>query len=492
MKLTTPEQVKVYLDGFIDRTIFAIQKQDALLQKDPLRRMRLLLLLLGNPHEKLPSVLIAGTAGKGSTAYLTSQILTTAGYKTGLTISPHLQKVNERIQINNQPISDQKLIELIHRIIPAIEKMKHTDEGVPSFFEILVAGAFLLFNAENVDIAVVEVGLGGEFDATNVLMPFVAVLTNVSLDHTAILGGTVQKIAKAKAGIIKQYQVKKRKAPQQPIVITGVTQPSVIKIVEEKAAGLGSKVYRLGKDFGYTIKKESFSETLFNFYSSRESDVTSDESRSLEKDSSRLGSNNMTIPSISLSLLGIHQVENASLAIETVLQLKQFEYPVSEEQIRKSLGTAFFPGRFEKINFPFSTFNSQLILDGAHNVAKMQAFIQTLKTVYPKNKKIFLVAFKEDKNVSKMMKEILSVADIIICTEFSKTTDMSKKATMTLENIKNQIVKIKNNQKTRIYFIRGAEKAMEKAGKMVTGKDLIIVTGSLYLVGEIRDLVQSN
>lgn len=182
---------------------------------DPLERTRALLDLLGNPQNKFPSVLIGGTAGKGSTAYLISHILTTAGYKTGLTISPHLQKINERIQINNQQISDEKFVKLLNFVIPAIEDMKGISvglanpdlapQGAPSYFEILIAMAFLYFAQNKVDIAVVEVGMGGEFDATNTLYPLVAVLTNVSLDHTNVLGGTVQKIARTKVGIIKGF-----------------------------------------------------------------------------------------------------------------------------------------------------------------------------------------------------------------------------------------------------------------------------------------------
>src|SRR3989344_3641959 len=209
-----------YLESFIGKVVFKVDPETVKLHP-PLDRMKILLKLLDNPQDKFKSILVGGTSGKGSTAYLISHILTTAGYKTGLTISPHLQKINERIQINGKSISDEGFVKLLNLIIPAIEKMsfdfaqgkvgapaRHrllpkASAGGPSYFEILIAMAFLYFAEQKVDIAVVEVGMGGEFDATNTLYPLIAVLTNVSLDHTNILGGSVQKIARTKAGIIK-------------------------------------------------------------------------------------------------------------------------------------------------------------------------------------------------------------------------------------------------------------------------------------------------
>src|SRR3990167_1708971 len=202
MQIKSYEAAVKYLESFIGKVVFNIDPKSIKLHP-PLDRMRVLLPLLGNPQNKFKSILVGGTSGKGSTAYLISHILTTAGYKTGLTISPHLQRVNERLQINGKKISDKKFVELLVSMIRIIELMKSMKVGEPSYFEILIAMAFLYFVQEKVDIAVVEVGMGGEFDATNTLYPLIAVLTNVSLDHTNVLGNTVEKIARTKVGIVK-------------------------------------------------------------------------------------------------------------------------------------------------------------------------------------------------------------------------------------------------------------------------------------------------
>src|SRR3989338_6269163 len=205
MKIRSYEEAIRYLEGFIGKVIFKVDKA-TLKHYDPLERMRTLLSLLDNPQNRFQSVLVGGTSGKGSTSYLISHILTTAGYKTGLTLSPHLQKVNERLQINGEQISDTKFTDLVNFITQIITQMKKMSVGAPSYFEILIAMAFKYFADQKVDIAVVEVGMGGEFDATNTLYPLIAVLTNVGLDHTNILGNTVEKIARTKAGIIKKNQ----------------------------------------------------------------------------------------------------------------------------------------------------------------------------------------------------------------------------------------------------------------------------------------------
>jgi len=519
MQIKSYEAAVKYLEGFIGKIRFEITPE-FIKHHDPLERMRALLSLLGNPQNKFPSVLIGGTSGKSSTAYLISHILATAGYKTGLTISPHLQKINERIQINNQPISDEKFVKLLKSLIlGSIRQMSKMEIGAPSYFEILIAMAFLYFAEEKVDIAVAEVGMGGEFDATNTLYPLIAVLTNVSLDHTNILGGTVEKIARTKAGIIKEikdlrfkiYESENNRKSSiinhKSIVVTGVKQPSVVKIVEEKCRKVGAELYRLGKDFDFKIKKKSLERSVF--------DLTIARDRVLQ------------LNDLKLSVLGKYQVENASLAIETVLQLEKFGFRVSEENIRKALRTAFFPGRFEIIRchpefisgsparrqvflqpneMPKQVRHDKekiVILDGAHNPTKMKAFLTTLKNLYPKENKIFIVAFKFDKDIPKMLKQILQAADTVIVTQFHGKTDMSSNASADALNIKHQILKIKYDGD--VVVEKDSKKALDKAlaieprqtwlmkfsnlPRRKAGSTIIVVTGSLYLVGEIRNML---
>src|SRR3990167_7392183 len=324
MQIKSYEAAVKYLESFIGKVVFNIDPKSIKLHP-PLDRMKMLLSLLGNPQEKFKSILVGGTSGKGSTAYLISHILTTAGYKTGLTISPHLQKINERIQINGKSISDEGFVKLLNLIIPAIEKMsfdfaqgkvgapaRHrllpkASAGGPSYFEILIAMAFLYFAEQKVDIAVVEVGMVGEFDATNTLYPLIAVLTNVSLDHTNVLGRTVEKIARTKVGIVKgsvhslgdlvvprgpaarsshPTSSKKMSSGLRPaiflraldgtpsarvtprlVVVTGVEQKSVIKIIQERCREQGAKFFLLNKDFDYKVNKEIRIWTEFDFQS---------------------------------------------------------------------------------------------------------------------------------------------------------------------------------------------------------------------------------
>ncbi len=455
MKLKTYKESLNYLERFIGNIIF--KRIEDNVGYNPLDRMRTLLGFLENPEKKFKSILVTGTAGKGSTAYLISHILKTAGYKVGLTISPHLQKVNERLQMNGKEISEEQFVDLLNNVIPAIEKMSKTQISKPSYFEILIAMVFLYFAQEKVDLAVVEVGIEGKYDATNVLNPLMVILTNISLDHTQILGNTVEEIAKEAVQAIKQFSINNQ------VVITGVKQPSVIKIVEERCREVGAKLLRLGKDFDESI-----------------------------------------IKNYKLSLLGDYQKENASLAVEAILCLRELGFDIEEEAIQKALKTAFFPGRFEILRVNSSKFmvhgvyhqpstiNHMLILDGAHNSAKMNAFISSLKKLFPLEKKIFVIAFKKDKNIKEMLKSILPVSDVIIATKFSMATDVSKNASADAVDIKNQILKIKN--KTKILVEENSKKALEKALELTAiqqfnNSAITVVTGSLYLVGEIRSML---
>ena len=495
MTIISYQQAVKHLESFIGKIIFKVDK-DYLKYHDPLERMRILLSLLGNPQGKFKSVLVGGTSGKGSTAYLISHILTTAGYKTGVTISPHLQKINERVQINGEQISDEKFTGLATSMIRIIEAMEKMPIGAPSYFEILIAMAFKYFADKKVDVAVVEVGMGGEFDGTNTLNPLIAVLTNVGLDHTNVLGKTVEKIAITKAGIIKGD--KRQATSDKLIVVSGVKQPSVVKIIRERSDKAGAELRLLWRDFGYKIKKESLSGMGFDFISHEE-----------------------TLDDLKLSLLGQYQAENASLAIKTILELKKLAclpagrgFNITDKAIRKALKTAFFPGRFEIVRGPVTpsshptssvasslraldgtpssraTPRLSIVLDGAHNPTKMKAFLKSLKKLFPTQKKIFIIGFKFDKDMPKMLKEIVKVADKIIVTEFNRATDMNLHASADALNLKSQISNLKSGIKVTIEKDSG--KAMDKAINILitqypNNPSVIVVTGSLYLVGEIRD-----
>lgn len=457
MQITSYNEAREYLESFIRASVTERIEADSVLPH-PLKRMQELLALLGNPQEKFRSIQVSGTAGKGSTSYLISHILTTAGYKTGLTLSPHLQRINERLQINNQEIDDKSFITLLNTVIPSIEKLSVTTYSLPSYFEILIAMAFTYFAQEKVDIAVVEVGLEGKLDGTNTLTPLIAVLTNIDLDHTEILGDSVEKIAEEAVSIIKQNEPES----ESSVVISGVKQKTVKRIVQECARKAEALLLLLSEDFNFTVRNIDKSGSLFDF-----------------------NSNSISYPQIKLSLLGEFQIENATLSIETILQLKRFGFDISEGKIREAMRTASFPGRFEVLTYNHQT----LLLDGAHNPIKMKAFLSALESFYPEKRKVFIVTFKKGKEVAGMLTAIKQTADVLILTEFHRTIDTGKNASIMSDELRLIEEKLESIAGVQIHIAASTEEALSLALRIAEEKDMIIVTGSLYLVGEVKDVV---
>ncbi|MBI4067272.1 bifunctional folylpolyglutamate synthase/dihydrofolate synthase [Candidatus Gottesmanbacteria bacterium] len=424
-----------------------------------LKRMQYLAEIMGSSQFSYPTIHVGGTSGKGSTATIIASILATK-YKVGLNTSPHLEKISERIKINGADISDTDFIGLINELIPYIEKMKISKYGKPSTFEITIAGAFLYFKKKKVDVAVFEVGLGGAYDGTNVIRPEVAILTNVGLDHTEILGGTVEKIAKDKVGIIKPGIQ----------VISGVKQASVKKIVQEKCKRQNAKLSLLGRDFNYQIKDMSENGSTFDYFGEK------------------------NYRSLSLPLLGEHQIENAALAIRAIEKLSNYPIipaspvgrqstnqpiKIANKEIRKGLKSAFIPGRMEVVRK-----NPLVILDGAHNTDKVQALVKAFGDIYPGKKTIFLVAIKSDKNAKEMLKLITPISKKIIFTEFSMMRDQGKIESYNVAILKTMVRVLKF--KGDITAFKDIQEAVRQALSLAKKDDLILVTGSLYLVGEVR------
>jgi dihydrofolate synthase/folylpolyglutamate synthase len=389
-----------------------------------LERITQLLAILGNPQSKFPSIHVGGTSGKGSTSVTIASILKEAGYKTGLHTSPYLQIINEGFQINGQMTSATKLLKILNKITPAIEEVAKTNPfGKPSYFETKVAIAFSLFAEEQVDVAVIEVGLGGKLDATNVLQSQVAVLTNVGLDHTEILGDTIEKIITDKAEIIKKNQ----------IVISGVLQPSAQKIVSNKTKKVNAKLLQLGKDF-YVNEK------------------------------------------LVTGMSGHFQKVNATCAIQAAQAFTKNK--LTKKQIELGVKKAKLIGRMEIVKK-----NPLVILDGAHNPDKMKALTTSLKTAYPNKKWLTVVAFKGDKDADKMLTMLGENSNTIIATEF-KGNPMwdSYQAEELIKKIKN--LKLK----TKTFIEKEPLQAVEKALKISKNdtEAIILVTGSLYLIGNTR------
>lgn len=463
--MKTYQDVVSYLESFLPKEQYRYPKELGL------ARMRELLRILGDPHLKYATIHIVGTAGKGSTATILAQILATAGYKTGLHISPHLQVIPERMQINGRFIQIPKLIDVLETIIkPAIERLSSSDFGLPSYYEVFWATTFAYFNQEKVDIAVVEAGLGGTWDGTLVLSPIVGILTNVGLDHTEILGRTVEEIARDKAGVVRKGIT----------IVSGVKQESVKEIVGAKSKEQRAKLLLLGRDFDYKIVKLSDLGTTFHF-----NDLN----------------HYRTIANLELSLVGKHQVENAAIAIAAFIgaekQLKSTlstlgsKTPLdSEKVIRTALATVKVPGRLETVQD-----KPRVILDGAHNPAKMSALVEALPLFPGKTTRIGVVAFKKDKDIRNMLKILLPMLDHLIITEFSVTIYMGKRWSEPAEGILQLVEALERKKNTASkslplqYEVElDAIKAVRRALALAEKEDTVLVTGSLYLVGEVREL----
>ena len=403
-----------------------------------LERITHLLELLGNPHRAFPSIHVGGTSGKGSTATIISSVLSAAGYKTGLHLSPHLQVLNERYQINNELVSTSQLAKVFETVKPAIDKVADDNPfGRPSYFEVLVALAFCLFQQENVDVAVVEVGLGGTLDATNVLHSQVAVLTNVGLDHTDILGDTVELIAQDKTGIIKPGQT----------VISGFTQSSTKRIVADRCLTQGATLWQMGEVFTYELRKDDGT-FIVNFPE-------------------------RTYDDLHLEMCGDFQITNAACAIAAVHAFSR-QVPISA--VRKGVKQAAIPGRMEVVQR-----NPIVILDGAHNPDKIEAALRVINENYVGKQRIVVFSLKSGKAYQDILPFIVEYVTTLIVTTFQTKLWDSYDPDVLAQEARRLAPGIS------VHVERNPIRAVRQAIQMANEDDLIWVTGSLYLVGNVRN-----
>ncbi len=429
-------------------------ERDVRLDVNPLERMKALLDELDNPQEKFVSVQVSGTSGKGSTSYLLSHVLATAGYKTGLSTSPHLERATERMKINGLEISEQEFVTLLQQVKTGVERVTLTPFGKPTYFEALVAVSFLYFAKEKVDIAVIEVGLEGKYDGTNTLSPIVGILTNISIDHVEYLGDTTEKIAHEAVSFIKPGMK----------VITGVTQKEVLSIVQEASESVQADLVVLGNSVEVDIKNCTLEGSLFSFRSG-----------------------GYAISGVFLSMVGMYQIENACLVLLALLALVEKGFKINQEDIFEAFRSATFNGRFEH----FVIGGTTVILDSAHNEAKMNAFIGELERLYPERKKIFILAFKKAKDLHSIFKAVHRSADEIVFSEFHVTIDTSKNATMVASLVAQTYESIYPN--SVIHIQPTPKDALAEAVDLAKKDDgLVVVTGSMYLVGQIRTLLSSE
>ncbi|MEW6295264.1 MAG: folylpolyglutamate synthase/dihydrofolate synthase family protein [Candidatus Diapherotrites archaeon] len=400
-----------------------------------LERIQRLTELLNFPQNSFSSVHVAGTNGKGSTCSFIASILREAGFNAGLYTSPHLVSFTERIQVNGKKINEKELKTGINKIRKLIaEEQEKNKKFQPTQFEVLTALAFNYFAEKKIDFAVIETGLGGRLDATNVLKPEVAVITNISLEHTKELGNTIKKIVHEKAGIIKQNYV----------VVTAETKKDALKEIREKCVQEKAKLFELRKHC--TWKRKSFSLKGQKF-----------QAKILGK------KYNLFIP-----FLGEHQLQNACTAVLAVKLLKQ---KIPYKAITEGLQKTRWPARFE-----VKRKNPLLVLDAAHNPACFKALARTVKEVKKKikaQKLILVLGVAGDKDIKGICRRIIPPADKIIVTQ-------AKYRGMKAERIAAEVKKYKKN----FVVIRSVPKAVKKAINSASEKDFVLVAGSHYVLGE--------
>jgi dihydrofolate synthase/folylpolyglutamate synthase len=412
--------------------------------KPGLERVKWMLTELGNPEENLQIIHVAGTNGKGSTCKMIASVLEANGYKIGLFTSPYLDAFNNRIAINDRDIDSMQLCEVATAVQAIITDMPVGELGAVTEFEIITVLGLLYFYKQRVDFVVLEVGLGGRLDATNVISPIITVITNIGLDHINILGSSLAEIASEKAGIIKAG------IP----VISGVKQPESIQVIRQKSLEKNSKLYELGTDFHNKIDSISLDElhvqVLFE------------------------GKHILNNPSWVTRLVATYQSDNLSLALATLQVLYQQQIiDISLPQTKQGLFDAVWEGRFEVIQR-----QPIVIVDGAHNPEGMAALIDSLNRHFGNNKKyLWCVGFLQDKEIAEMLQMIINKANKIVVTK--PNSDRSADPYLVQEQIIQQAP-------IEVYVNSDILEAVKTALIQADKDDIICIAGSLYMVSEAR------
>ena len=412
-----------------------------------LKRMEHLLSLVGNPHTKVDTVHIAGTKGKGSTATMLARMIEANGYKVGLYTSPHVVDLHERIIVNSEMISRTAMLGLLNRIYKAVETVSKT--SAPTFFEIMTALAFMHFADAKADVAVIETGMGGRLDSTNVIKPKVVGITNLSFDHQKQLGNTIGEIAKEKAGIFK---------PGVPIV-TVQQDPDAMRVLKAQAAAVKAPFSVTGVDIDFSHRFETSSEH---------------------------GPHNrvcLTTPTskfehLRVPLLGIHQAVNCGLALAMLDKLKACGFDIDNDKTIAGLAKVKLPGRMEMI-----CEDPRILIDGAHNAASIRALMYAIGQSIPYDSMIVIFGCNEDKDANGMLHELQFGADKVI---FTRSNSAKAKSPDELVEMYAAI------SGKMCQSAPAIGEALRLAKSAVGKEDLICITGSFYLIGQAKVRFQTS
>lgn len=430
--ITTYEQALAYIHG---RTQF---------KKVPtLERMKKMVAYLSHPEQKITAIHVTGTNGKGSTTAFLRNLLQSQGFSVGTYTSPFIEKFNDRICVNGKMISDDDIVALVNQVAPTVarldEELKDEDGG-PTEFEIITAMMLVYFASHPVDYVIVEVGMGGLYDSTNVISPLLSIITNVALDHAKFLGTTIEQIATHKAGIIKD---------NTPLV-SGALNKKATPIVAAACQKHNASWYQLGEQFNAKLLAP-----------------TKKWGERFEFDFAALNVHE----TLFAGLLGVHQASNASVALTAFLLLaKMQQFTPSLSEITHALATTQWAGRFERLND-----EPLVVIDGAHNPDAIAQQVKTLKRHFASRHIYLLVAILADKNVDKMIDQLIKLPNVtLVATTFTP----SHRKAFSLAQFKRDFPTIKT--------ATSWQEGLAQISHQASSDDMILITGSLYFISEVR------
>ena len=415
-----------------------------------LGRMRRLLRDLGNPHLRSAVAHVAGTKGKGSTVTMLASILEESGHRVGRYLSPHVHAVEERIAVNGEPITSREFVAAFEQVIPVVDAMDcaaaRRGRRGPTWFEAMTAAAFVHFADARVDVAVLETGLGGRLDATNVCQPLVTIITSISLDHMKLLGPTIPRIATEKAGIIK------RGCP----IVCGATQPSARRTIAAIAARRRAPLLQLGRDFtvhhrGTRQSKNDLAGGTFDLHIPADGPART----------------------YTIALAGRHQEENASLAVAAAEQLRERGIHVPDTAIARGLTRATLPARIETVSH-----RPLVIVDAAHNVASMESLVETVRPALARHPaRVLVFAASADKQVEKMLGTVRGLFDRVVITRYLKNP-----RAVPLERLR---AACRSAGLPAPQEAASPAAALRSARSLAGSRGIVVVAGSFFLAAEI-------
>ena len=408
-----------------------------------LERIQKLLARLELPQERYRTIHVTGTNGKGSVSAMLAGILRHSGIHTGFYSSPHLVSYTERIRVDGQAISEQEFADCLSSIKVYIDQMVADGEECPTQFEVLTALAFFYFAIKHVEYAVIEVGLGGLLDSTNVIVPEVSIITNVTLEHADRCGGTLEGVAHHKAGIIKD-----------DVPVVTAAQGVALDIIRQQAEEKNADIFVAGEDFS-----AEFISCESNF-------------QRLEFSSGLLGA---VKEPYTLHLLGKHQIENAAVAVMAAKLIHNLDDRITTKTIDDALSLVSWPARFERVEMG----RQKIIIDGAHNPAGMVALRESLDLYYPAEERVLLLGILKDKDIDTMLDILLRPNDTVVVTvpHSDRASDPQLLAGKVAAHVQH------------VEAIADNDEAMNRALELANGEKLLVMAGSLYLVGELRKML---